>query len=32
VRGVKDTLLSIDTARPLLGYVPQHSWREFADA
>ncbi len=26
--GVHDTLLSIDKARRLLGYDPQHSWRE----
>lgn len=26
--GVNDTLLSIDKARRLLGYAPQHSWRD----
>jgi nucleoside-diphosphate-sugar epimerase len=26
--GEHDTLLSIDTARRLLGYAPQHSWRD----
>jgi len=24
-----DTLLSIDKARRLLGYEPQHSWRDY---
>ena len=28
--GVNDTLLSIDKARRLLGYEPQHSWRDEA--
>jgi len=26
--GVNDTLLSIDRARRVLGFVPQHSWRD----
>jgi len=26
--GPSDTLLSIDKARRLLGYQPQHSWRD----
>jgi UDP-glucose 4-epimerase len=26
--GVNDTLLSIDKARRILGYAPQHSWRD----
>jgi UDP-glucose 4-epimerase len=26
--GVNETLLSIDKARRLLGYDPQHSWRD----
>jgi len=26
--GERDTLLSIDKARRLLGYEPQHSWRQ----
>ncbi len=26
--GVNDTLLSIDKARRLLGYAPEHSWRD----
>ncbi|MBM3714431.1 MAG: NAD(P)-dependent oxidoreductase, partial [Actinobacteria bacterium] len=26
--GTNDTLLSIDKARRLLGYDPQHSWRD----
>ena len=26
--GVHDTLLSIDKARRLLGYEPQHTWRD----
>ncbi|MBA8816751.1 UDP-glucose 4-epimerase [Microbacterium halimionae] len=26
--GVNDTLLSIDKARRMLGYAPQHSWRD----
>ena len=26
--GEHDTLLSIDKARRLLGYEPQHSWRD----
>jgi nucleoside-diphosphate-sugar epimerase len=26
--GVNDTLLSIDKARRVLGYAPQHSWRD----
>ncbi|WP_448062700.1 NAD-dependent epimerase/dehydratase family protein [Cellulomonas hominis] len=28
--GVHDTLLSIDKARRLLGYAPEHSWRDEA--
>ncbi len=26
--GVNDTLLSIDRARRVLGFDPQHSWRD----
>jgi nucleoside-diphosphate-sugar epimerase len=26
--GVNDTLLSIDKARRVLGFSPQHSWRD----
>jgi UDP-glucose 4-epimerase len=26
--GEHDTMLSIDKARRLLGYEPQHSWRD----
>jgi hypothetical protein len=26
--GERDTLLSIDKARRLLGYSPRHSWRD----
>ena len=26
--GPNETLLSIDKARKLLGYEPQHSWRD----
>jgi UDP-glucose 4-epimerase len=26
--GVNDTLLSIDKARRVLGYAPEHSWRD----
>jgi UDP-glucose 4-epimerase len=29
--GEHDTLLSIDKARDLLGYWPQHGWRDRAD-
>ncbi len=28
--GEHETLLSIDRARELLGYAPEHSWREHA--
>ena len=28
--GAHDTLLSIDKARRVLGYEPQHSWRDNA--
>ena len=30
--GDYDTLLSIDKARRLLGYEPQHSWRSHVEA
>ena len=30
--GAHDTLLSIDTARRLLGYEPRHSWRDDVEA
>ncbi len=30
--GERETLLSIDKARRMLGYAPEHSWRDHADA
>jgi nucleoside-diphosphate-sugar epimerase len=30
--GEYDTLLSVEKARRLLGYEPQHSWRDHIDA
>jgi nucleoside-diphosphate-sugar epimerase len=30
--GARETLLSIDKARRMLGYAPQHSWRDHAGA
>ena len=29
--GANETLLSIDKARRMLGYAPQHSWRDAID-
>ncbi|MDH3306685.1 MAG: NAD(P)-dependent oxidoreductase [Acidimicrobiia bacterium] len=31
-RGEFETLLSIDKAKRILGYVPAHSWRDYVDA
>jgi len=28
--GERETLLSIDKARRMLGYAPEHSWRDHA--
>jgi nucleoside-diphosphate-sugar epimerase len=30
--GERETLLSIDKARRMLGYAPEHSWRDHAEA
>jgi len=30
--GEHETLLSIEKAKRLLGYAPEHSWREYVEA
>lgn len=30
--GERETLLSIDKAKRMLGYAPEHSWRDHAGA